>query len=202
MGQRESENPYRQTSREMKVKKSWIVNIAFFLCVLVLFFTPIGFKVKVMASRLLSGSAALVKEKMQVSLDTYSWELVDLDQRTFNLESQKGEVILVNFWATWCPPCVAEMPSMQELYRDYGEKVSFMFVTEDVPEKVENFLKKRDFDLPVYYPRSQQPAMLSSKLLPTTYIIYKEGKIVVAETGAADWNSPKTRKLLDALLLE
>src|SRR5690606_12449975 len=190
------------TSGKMKLKKNWIANIAFVLGILVLLFTPIGFKVKVMANRLLSGSAALVKEKMQVSLDTYSWELVDLEQRTFNLETQKGEVILINFWATWCPPCVAEMPSMQELYRDYGEKVSFLFVTDDNPEKVVNFLKKRDYDLPVYYSRSQQPAMLSSKLLPTTYIINKEGKIVVAETGAADWNSAKTRKLLDALLLE
>lgn len=186
----------------MKLKKNWIVNIAFILGILVLLFTPIGFKVKVMASRLLSGSAAMVKEKMQVSLDTYNWELEDLEQRNFNMESQQGEVILVNFWATWCPPCVAEMPSMQELYGDYGDKVSFMFVTDDTPEKVVNFLKKRNFDLPVYYSRSQQPKMLSSKLLPTTYIINRSGKIVVVETGAADWNSPKTRKLLDELLLE
>lgn len=186
----------------MKLRKNWAINGIIVLGILILVFTPVGFKVKVMASRLLSGSAALVKERMQVPLDTYSWELVDLEQRSFNLESQKGEVILINFWATWCPPCVAEMPSMQELYLDYGEKVSFMFVTDDKREKVVNFLKKRDMDLPVYYSRSAQPNMLSSKLLPTTYIINKEGKIVVAETGAADWNSPKTRELLDALLLE
>ena len=184
----------------MKLKRNWVVNSIFILGILILLFTPVGFKVKVMASRLLSGSAALVKEKMQVPLDTYSWELVDLEQRSLNLESQKGEVVLVNFWATWCPPCVAEMPSMQELDMDYGEKVRFMFVTDDAPEKVINFLKKRNLDLPVYYSRSQQPKVLSSKLLPSTYIINKEGKIVVAETGAADWNSPKTRALLDALL--
>lgn len=186
----------------MKLRKNWAINLLFVLGILILLFTPVGFKVKVMASRLLSGSAAMVKEKMQVPLDTYSWELVDLEQRSFNLESRKGEVVLINFWATWCPPCVAEMPSMQELYMDYGDKLSFMFVTDDAPEKVINFLKKRDLDLPVYYSRSQQPKVLSSKLLPSTYIINKEGKIVVAETGAADWNSPKTRKLLDTLLGE
>ena len=186
----------------MKLKKNWIVNIAFVVGILILLFTPVGFRVKVLANRLLSGSAALVKEKMQVSLDTYSWELVDLEGRSFDFESKKGEVVLVNFWATWCPPCVAEMPSMQKLYLDYGEKVTFMFVTDDNREKVVNFLKKRDMDLPVYYSISQQPEMLSSRLLPSTYIINKEGKIVVAETGAADWNSSNTRELLDALLGE
>ena len=56
----------------MKLKKNWVVNSIFILAILILLFTPVGFKVKVMASRLLSGSAALVKERMQVPLDTYS----------------------------------------------------------------------------------------------------------------------------------
>jgi hypothetical protein len=92
------------------------------------------------------------------------------------------------------------MPSMQDLYNDYGDKVTFMFVTSDDRQKVENFLKRKNLDLPVYYPASETPETLKSKLLPTTYIINKEGKIVVAETGAADWNSSKTRTLIDGLL--
>mgnify|MGYP003148631006 FL=1 len=106
----------------------------------------------------------------------------------------------MNFWATWCPPCVAEMPSMQKLYDDYGDKVTFMFVTSDDRQKVENFLKRKNLNLPVYYPNSETPETLKSKLLPTTYIINSKGEIVVAETGAADWNSNKTRALIDDLL--
>jgi thiol-disulfide isomerase/thioredoxin len=180
--------------------KKWILNIVFILAVLVLIFTPIGFKVKVLASKLLSTSAAMVKEGMQVPLGSYQWKLTDLENRSFDFENQRGRVILVNFWATWCPPCVAEMPSMQDLYNDYGDKVTFMFVTSDDRQKVENFLKRKNLDLPVYYPASETPETLKSKLLPTTYIINKEGKIVVAETGAADWNSSKTRTLIDGLL--
>ena len=180
--------------------RKWILNGVFVLAVLVLLFTPLGFKIKVFASKLLSTSAAMVKEGMQVSLDSYHWKLTDLDNGTFNFEAQKGKVILVNFWATWCPPCVAEMPSMQELYNDYGDKVTFMFVTSDDRQKVEDFLKRKNLDLPVYYPLSETPETLKSKLLPTTYIIDREGKIVVAETGAADWNSSKTRALIEGLL--
>ncbi|MDO6605394.1 TlpA family protein disulfide reductase [Arenibacter palladensis] len=184
----------------MVPNKKWIVNGIFILAVLVLVFTPVGFRIKVFASKLLSTSAAMVKEGMQVPLDSYQWKLTDLENRPFDFEAQRGKVILVNFWATWCPPCVAEMPSMQKLYDDYGEKVTFMFVTSDDRQKVENFLKRKNLNLPVYYPVSETPETLKSKLLPTTYIINSKGEIVVAETGAADWNSSKTRALIDDLV--
>ncbi|SHG12639.1 Thiol-disulfide isomerase or thioredoxin [Arenibacter palladensis] len=184
----------------MVPNKKWIVNGVFILAVLVLVSTPVGFRIKVFASKLLSTSAAMVKEGMQVPLDSYQWKLTDLENRPFDFEAQRGKVILVNFWATWCPPCVAEMPSMQKLYDDYGDKVTFMFVTSDDRQKVENFLKRKNLNLPVYYPVSETPETLKSKLLPTTYIINSKGEIVVAETGAADWNSNKTRALIDDLL--
>ncbi|GGW44850.1 TlpA family protein disulfide reductase [Arenibacter certesii] len=186
----------------IKLKKNWFVNLIILVGVLLLLFTPVGFKIKTFASRLLATSASKVKEGTQVSLDTYKWELVNLDGKPFLFESLKEKVILVNFWATWCPPCVAEMPSLQKLYNDYGDKVAFVFVTNDHREKVDAFLDKRNHQLPIYYATSPEPQVLSSKLLPTTYIISKEGKIVVAQTGAADWHSDKTRKLLDELLSE
>jgi thiol-disulfide isomerase/thioredoxin len=182
-------------------KKQWI-NAALILGVILLLFTPIGFKLKVMASRLLSSSAAVVKAELQVPLDSYKWELKDSEMQSFNFETQKGKVILVNFWATWCAPCIAEMPSMQELYNDYGNRVAFMFVTNEEEQKVLDFLKRKNYDLPVYFPQTLEPQVLSSKVLPTTYIINKMGKIMVAETGTADWNSAATRKLLDSLLEE
>ncbi len=182
-------------------KKQWL-NAALILGVILLLFTPIGFKMKVMASRLLSSSAAMLKAEMQVPLDSYRWELKDANMQSFDMETQKGKVILVNFWATWCPPCIAEMPSMQKLYNDYGDKVTFMFVTNEEEQKVLDFVKRKGYDLPVYFPQTKEPKVLSSKVLPTTYIINKEGKIMVAETGAADWNSTTTRDLLDSLLQE
>ncbi len=182
-------------------KKQWI-NAAFILAIILMLFTPIGFKLKVMASRLLSSSAAMMKAELQVPLDSYKWELKDTKMEHFQFDTQKGKVVLVNFWATWCAPCIAEMPSMQNLYNDYGDKVTFMFVTNEEEQKVLDFLNRKNYDLPVYFPQSKEPKVLSSKVLPTTYIINKEGKLIVAETGAADWNSATTRKLLDSLLEE
>lgn len=182
-------------------KKQWI-NAALILGVVLILFTPIGFKLKVMASRLLSSSTAMVKAELQVPLDSYKWELKDTEMRSFDFETQKGKVVLVNFWATWCAPCIAEMPSMQALYKDYGERVVFMFVTNEEEQKVLDFIKRKNYELPVYFPQTKEPNVLSSKVLPTTYIINKKGKIMVAETGSADWNSTATRKLLDSLLEE
>ncbi|MGY8915803.1 MAG: redoxin family protein [Flavobacteriales bacterium] len=182
-------------------KKQW-VNAALILAVILMLFTPIGFKIKVRLSRLLSSSAAMVKAELQVPLDSYKWELKDTEMASFSFESQKGKVLLVNFWATWCAPCIAEMPSLQNLYMDYGDRVTFMFVTNEEEQKVLDFLKRKNYELPVYFPQSKEPKVLSSKSLPTTYIINKKGKLIVAETGAADWNSESTRKLLDSLLEE
>ncbi|MEB8330539.1 TlpA disulfide reductase family protein [Flavobacteriaceae bacterium KMM 6897] len=185
-----------------KISKNQWMNAALILGVILVLFTPIGFKIKVMASRLLSSSAAMVKAELQVPLDSYKWELKDTEMQSFDFENQKGKVILVNFWATWCAPCIAEMPSMQALYNDYGDRVAFMFVSNEEEQKVLDFIKRKNYDLPVYFPQTQEPKVLSSKVLPTTYIINKKGKIMVAETGATDWNSTATRKLLDSLLEE
>lgn len=188
----------------MKLKKNWIVKLMLLAGVMVVlvFFTPIGSKVKRVGGSWMATGAAKVKEGMQTSLDTYNWELLDLEGNTYQFETNKEQVVLINYWATWCPPCIKEMPSMQKLYDDYGEKVNFMFITDDDRKKVDAFLEKRNLELPVYYSNSEGPKVLSSSLLPTTYIINKEGKIIVAKTGAADWNSAETRELLDGLLAE
>ncbi len=187
----------------MKLSKKQIVNGLFVIGIILLVFTPVGFYARVHIGRLLSSGAAVVKEGMQVSLDNYDWDLQDTHGKEFDFRDQEGKVVLVNFWATWCPPCVAEMPSLQELYNGYGDQVVFMFVAQDKPEKVEAFLKKHGYEgLPVYYARTEAPSLLASKLLPSTYIIDKEGKIRVAETNAADWNTDKIKSLLDGLLKE
>ena len=92
--------------------------------------------------------------------------------------------------------------TLQNLYNDYGDKVAFMLVAQDKTEKVAAFIEKKGYDLPVYYSMTEPPNVLTSKSIPTTYVINKEGKIIVAETGAADWNSEKIRNLLDELIAD
>ena len=186
----------------MKLDKKQWTNIAFIIGLILILFTPVGFHARVFVGRLLSTSAAVLKTELQLPVENYDWQLVDAMGNTFNFESVKGKVVLVNFWATWCPPCVAEMPSLQGLYNDYNEKVVFMFVAQDKVEKVTAFIVKKGYTLPVYYSKTEAPSVLTSKTIPTTYVINKAGKIIIAETGVADWNSDKTRKMLDELLAE
>ncbi|MEX0362733.1 MAG: TlpA family protein disulfide reductase, partial [Allomuricauda sp.] len=114
----------------------------------------------------------------------------------------RGKVVLVNFWATWCPPCVAELPSMDRLHAAYKDKVVFAFVANDKKEKVQSFLARREFDLPVYFETSRTPDLLVSRSIPATFILDKSGAIVVREIGAVQWDSEETMKLLDQLLAE
>jgi len=182
-------------------KKQWI-NIVLIIGIILILFTPVGFYARVFVSRFLSTSAAVLKTELQMPVDNYNWQLVNADGKDFNFMDAKGKVVLVNFWATWCPPCVAEMPSLQSLYNDYNEEVVFMFVAQDKVEKVSAFIAKKGYTLPVYYSKTEAPSILTSKTIPSTYVINKEGKIIIAKTGLANWNSDKTRKILDELLVE
>src|SRR5690606_9816177 len=81
----------------------------------------------------------------------------NMDGEVIELADQKGKVVFINFWATWCPPCIAEMPSIQSLYNEFkgNEKVMFLMVDVDnKPEKSQKFMDKRKFDMPVYTPVS------------------------------------------------
>lgn len=186
----------------MKLHKKQLVSGSFLVVMLLLLFTPLGSIVRARVSMLLSAGAAVLKTEMQTPLDTYQWQLDDLKGDVLNFEAQKGEVVFINFWATWCPPCVAEMPGLQKLYNDYGDKVTFLFVAKDRRERVNQFLEKKGYELPVYYAMTKDPDVLASKVLPTTYIIDRKGKIRIAKTGSSDWNGTQTRTLLDTLLKE
>ena len=120
----------------------------------------------------------------------------------FNLKDQKGKVILLNYWATWCPPCRDEMPSLQSLYNDYKDKIVFVFLTQDDKNKVAKFYAENNYQFPTYNLISNPSPEISTRTLPTTFIIDKNGKLAAKETGASNWNSSGVRKMLDGLLAE
>lgn len=188
----------------MKITKEQIGNGIWILAILVILFTPVGFHVRVWVNKAVAMviSPSTIDEDEQANLKNYNWNLVDLDGKQTNLQSHKGKVVLINVWATWCPPCVAELPGFVELYQDYKDKVTFMFVANDEKQKVVAFLDKKGYSLPVYFQASASPRELESSSIPVTYLLDKKGNIVVDKTGAANWNSEKTRALLDRLLAE
>ncbi|NAY93309.1 redoxin domain-containing protein [Muricauda sp. JGD-17] len=184
----------------MKLSKKQIGNAIWILAIALIVFTPVGFHLRVMVSKLFATGADIISVEEQQTLENYNWQLADIKGNRYNFESSRGEVVLLNFWATWCPPCVAELPSLEKLHKDYKDKVTFAFVANDKVDRVSAFLKKKGYDLPVYFQATAVPGELEHSSIPTTYIISKSGKIVVAESGVANWNSKSTRDLLNQLL--
>ncbi|MCC9043129.1 TlpA family protein disulfide reductase [Myroides sp. M-43] len=187
-------------SEKSKSKKGWLSNLIFIVILGVVLFTPVGTGIKVWLNRLLAMSPTLEKVSEQKKVNYESWQLVDEKGEIFDFDKVKGKVVVINFWATWCPPCIAEKPSFQELYNDYKNKVVFLFVTTDSPDKVKTFKEKNNSTLPIYYQKSAAPAVLFSESIPASYVIDKKGNIVVRKFRAADWNSSKFRVSLDELL--
>lgn len=182
--------------------KKNVSNLIFLIILGVLLFTPLGTPVKVFVQRLIAFSPSVAPEEETEVLKDYIWILEDMQGERVFFEDAQDEVVVLNFWATWCPPCIAEMPSLQELYSAYGDRVKFMFVSQEKIDKIQGFLDKRGFDLPVYRPLSKIPAALYSRSIPATYIIDREGRIRVSKVGVADWNSDTVKALLDELLEE
>lgn len=181
-------------------KKATIQNIIFVVFIGLLLFSPLGTFVKIQLNRLIAFSPKTIEVMDQKVLSTYQWQLVDSSGKSISLEAYKGKIIFVNFWATWCPPCIAEMPSIQDLYEDYEDKIVFLFVTTDSFEKANAFINKEKLTLPVYQSVTNPPIEMESSTIPATYLIDKQGNLIVSKIGAADWNSDSFREKLDEYL--
>ncbi len=187
------------------IKKHWS-NILFF-GLIIFMFTPAGLPLRALLIKGVSYITSRVenleiKPENRVILRDFDWELSDIEGNTVNLKDIKGKVIVINNWATWCPPCVAELPSFERLYDTYKDKVAFLFVAQDKQEKVLAFIKKNNLNIPVFFMMSDMPQQLQSRSIPTSFIINKKGEIVVKKTGAADWNSGQVHKILDKFIKE
>lgn len=121
---------------------------------------------------------------------------------TLDLARLKGKVVFLNFWTTWCPPCIAEMPSVNRLYNKFKNNKNVVFVLADADgnlEKSTAFMKKKKYDLPVYIPTGAIPEQLFRGSLPTTVIINAKGEIVFGHEGMANYDTPEMEEFLNKL---
>ena len=119
--------------------------------------------------------------------------LPDLEGGTVRLSDFRGDVVVLNFWATWCPPCVEEMPSLQRLQQALGKKglqVLAAAVDENL-EDVASFREKHDLSLPILHDRGGRIARrFSTFKYPETYVVDRDGNLVAKIIGPQDWVSP------------
>lgn len=127
---------------------------------------------------------------------------------TGSLEDYRGRFVLLNFWATWCPPCLHEMPSMQRLYealRDRGFVVLAVASDSAGKQVVEPFIKKLGVTFPIFLDqRSEVSNRYGARELPSTFLLDHQGNVVAAARGERDWSAPGVvdfvGKLIDSTL--
>jgi thiol-disulfide isomerase/thioredoxin len=130
---------------------------------------------------------------------SYELKLQDLSGKVYSLSDFKGKTIFFNFWATWCPPCLAEMPDIEQLYQKVDkDKVIFVMLTVDEdPAKVEAFLAKNNYSFPVYFLASALPEVYYHNSIPRTYVISPKGKIITKHIGMTNYNTSSFKSFLE-----
>lgn len=118
----------------------------------------------------------------------------DISGKRIALGSLKGKVVFLNFWATWCPPCLAEMPAINKLQQQFKNDAEVVFILVDADgnlAKSSQFMERKRYSLPVYKVDTEIPEILFKGSLPTTVVFDKQGRIAYNESGAANYGNTK-----------
>ncbi|MDN3693769.1 TlpA disulfide reductase family protein [Chryseobacterium tructae] len=134
----------------------------------------------------------------------YSGLMVKNEDGTLIDPSQlKNKVVFINFWASWCPPCRAEFPSVQKLYDRYKSHPDMVFLTVNLDDNLalgKNYIKNKGFTVPFITPAGSIPEELYNGSLPTTVVLDKKGEIRLHHTGVADYSKDSFYEQIDSLL--
>lgn len=164
-----------------------------------LFLTPSGENTRAWFSSLTlsSPSISLLENSIQVTED-------------FQMTSTNGDVvwlsdlkkpIFINIWATWCPPCRSELPSILALEKKYKDKIDFLLISPNESiEQLKSFAQQKDYSTTFYNQNSKTPYNLITKSYPTTYILDPNKKIILKSVGAHDWNTQNVHNILDKII--
>jgi thiol-disulfide isomerase/thioredoxin len=132
----------------------------------------------------------------------YNFRLIDSEGNKIDVRDLQGKTIFINMWATWCAPCVAEMPSINDLYNkiENKEDIVFLMISYDKDMRTARaWVKRKGFDFPVYQLASPLPDMYETGVVPSTFVISPEGKIVLSKTGMANYDTRRFRNFLNKM---
>ncbi len=145
-------------------------------------------------------------EEMEITTIDFESNMLlfnDLEGNEFSLRNFENKVLFINYWATWCNPCLAEMPSMAELYEQYKENdnIVFLYLSKEDTDTIIDYIPKDDSlgQLPIYKVVTDDD-LFSTRGIPTTFIVNRNGEIVIKDVGSAVWNDQSVVDYLDKLL--
>lgn len=127
-----------------------------------------------------------------VQLSTLQGEKIDINEF-------EGKVIFINFWATWCGPCIIEMPGIQKAQNLMKDKdVVFLLASNEEPDQIERFSKKYDYIFRFVHLNNMEDLKIPA--LPTTFIFDAEGTLKFSETGSRMWDEPANIELINKII--
>lgn len=125
------------------------------------------------------------------------FSLENLNGKQIQLSHYKGERVLINFWATWCPPCRAEMPAMQELYEKYKDRIEFLAINIDPENDVKGYVNEMKLTFPILLDKTgavnERYGIIS---IPTTLLVDEKGTIIKKQIGAM--NSEQLKEFIES----
>ena len=138
------------------------------------------------------------------SIEAPDFSLMNLDGDTVSLEQLRGRHIMLNFWATWCAPCIKEMPSLQQLqehFKDRQFQVVAISVDQDSDAAVAAFVEKLNLSFQILLdPATRVSGQYGANALPSTFILNPRGQVIAAAKGERDWYSQEAIAYLNDLL--
>ncbi len=129
--------------------------------------------------------------------------LKDIEGRDVSLADFRGKLVFLNFWATWCPPCREEMPSMEKLYRTMqGRPFEMLAVSiDDDPKRVERYRSSMEYTFPILMDQNQKVAALYRTTgVPETFLIGPDGTILYKVIGPLDWEDSENLAVIEEIL--
>ena len=150
-----------------------------------------------------SGQSVLQRYTNPQAVPDFS--IPNLQGKQVDIRDHRGQVILLNFWATWCPNCRQEGPSLQKLYNQYQSRglIFYRISSKEKPETIKQFLEKESLNVPVLIDQTGQTDRLFGVWVhPTTYLINRQALVCYRTAGTYDWTTLQATSIIDQLLKE
>ncbi|TMM53372.1 redoxin domain-containing protein [Maribacter algarum] len=184
------------------MKKQTVYTLLVIALILSFFVTPLGDFSKEFLNKTFAASPTIIPTENQGKISNYNWKLKRADWSFFNFEEAEGQVVFINFWATWHLPSRAQLDDIQKLYEKYEGDVKFYIITDQERELPEEMMMRKGYTFPITYQIIGEPSPIELLKPAGSYILDKKGNIVVHQTAIADWDNKDIEALLIRLISE
>lgn len=181
------------------MKSRTFFNLLLIVFVISFFVTPLGYESKIILQRLFASKVTILKEEEQYTVD-FDWKLKDRNNNEFNFLQSEGNPTMVYFWSSWRNNSIADLLAIQSLYNQYKDEVDFYIVTNELPEPVEDLMKKRGYNFKVTYLIIGEKMPFDAEKIPSGYIIDRQRRVRATSERVVKWNSTSVRKLLEEII--